>query len=59
MLFGELLSQLEEARLTHTYQMVFHFCKLENMNYLVLKYLNTGAPPFEEFAEKWMHDGEV
>jgi hypothetical protein len=30
-LFGELLSQLEEASLSHTYQDVFHFCELENI----------------------------
>jgi hypothetical protein len=58
-LFGALLIQLEEAHLTHIYQVVFRFCQLENIDYLVLRYLNTGALPFEEWAEEWLHDGEV
>jgi hypothetical protein len=58
-LFGELLSQLVEACLTHTYRVVFRFCKLKNIDYLVLRYFNTGAPPFEEWAEEWLHDGEI
>jgi hypothetical protein len=57
--FGDLLFPLEEARLIHTYQVVFHFCQLENIDYLVLRYLKTGALPFEEFAQKWLHLGEV
>jgi len=51
-LFGDLLFQLEEAHLTHTYQVVFRFCQLESIDYLVLRYLNTGALPFEEWAEE-------
>jgi hypothetical protein len=58
-LVGNLLIQLEEARLTHTYQVVFRFCQLEKIKYLVLRYLNTGALPFEEWAEEWLFDGEV
>jgi hypothetical protein len=58
-LFGNLLTPLEEAHLTHTYQVVFRFCQLENIDYLVLRYLNTGALPFEEWAEEWLFDGEV
>jgi len=58
-LFGDLLYQLEEAHLTHTYRVVFHICQLENIDYLVLRYLNTGALPFEEGAEQWSHQGEV
>jgi hypothetical protein len=58
-LFGNLLIELEEAHLTHTYQVVFRFCQLENIEYLVLRYLNTGALPFEEWAEEWLFDGEV
>jgi hypothetical protein len=49
-LFGELLIQLDEAGLTHTYRDVLRYCELENINYLVLRYVNTGAGPFEEFA---------
>jgi hypothetical protein len=58
-LFGNLLIQLEEAHLTRTYHEVFRFCQLENIDYLVLRYLNTGALPFEEWAEEWLFDGEA
>jgi hypothetical protein len=58
-LFGNLLIQLEEAHLTQTYQTVFCFCQLEDIDYLVLRYLNTGALPFEEWAEEWLFNGEV
>jgi hypothetical protein len=58
-LFGNLHIQLEEAHLTHIYQMVFRFCQLQNIDYLVLRYLNTGALPFEEWAEEWLYDWEV
>ena len=57
--FGNLLSELAEHHLTHTYAVVFHFCVLEGIDYLVLRYLNTGASPFEEFSEEWLHDGEA
>jgi len=50
---------LAEAGLTCTYRDVFHFCELENINYLVLRYLNTGALPYEEWAEEWLHNREV
>jgi hypothetical protein len=58
-LFGNLLIQLDEAHLTHTYQVVFCFCQRESIKYLVLRYLITGALPFEEWAEEWLLDGEV
>jgi len=58
-LFGELLSQLPEAGLTCTYRDVFRSCKLGDIGYLVLRYLNTGLPPFEEWAEESLHEGEV
>jgi hypothetical protein len=38
---------------------VFGFCELENIDYLVLRYMNTSAPPFEEFGEECLHDWEV
>jgi len=57
--FGDLLTQLEEAGFTHTYQVVFCFCQLENIDYLVLRYRNTGVLPFEEWAEEWLFDREV
>jgi hypothetical protein len=50
---------LEEAGLNHTYRDVLHICELKIINYLVLRYPNTGAPPFEEWAEKWLHSGQV
>jgi len=58
-LFGELRTQLEEAHQIHTYRVVFRFCQLENIDYLVLRYLNTGTLPFEEWVEEWLFDGEV
>ena len=50
--FGNLLFSLDKQRLTHIYRVVFHFCELEGIGYLVLRYLNTGALPFEEFSEE-------
>jgi len=58
-LFSKLLSRLEEAGSTRTYRDVFRVCELENIDYVVLRYLNTGASPFEEWAEEWLHNGEV
>jgi hypothetical protein len=50
---------LEEYRLTHIYAVVLRFCQLDNIDYLVLRYLNTGALPFEEYSEERLFDGEV
>jgi hypothetical protein len=47
-LFGDWLSQLNEARLTHTCHVVFRIYQLEDIDYLVLRYVNSGAQPFEE-----------
>jgi hypothetical protein len=58
-LFGELLIQLDEAGLTHTNRDVLRYCELENISYLVLRYVNTGVGPFEEWAQEWLHVGEV
>jgi hypothetical protein len=57
--FGNFLFELAEHHLTHTYAVVFRFCELENIDYLVLRYLNTGALPFEEYSKEWLFDGEV
>jgi hypothetical protein len=57
--FVELLTQLEQANLTHTYHEVFQFCEHKSIDYLVLRYLNTGIPPFEEWAEEWLQEGEI
>jgi len=58
-LFGNLLFSLEEQHLSHTYRVVLCFCELENIDYLVLRYLNNGALPFEVISEEWLFDGEV
>jgi len=58
-LFRELLSQMAEACSTHTNEVVFHFCEQEDIDYLVLRHLNTGARPFEEWPEEWLYDGAV
>jgi hypothetical protein len=57
--FGNSLFELAEHRFTHTYAVVFRFCQLQNIDYLVLRYLNIGALLFEEFSEEWLYDGEV
>jgi hypothetical protein len=57
--FGRLLSELEEHCLTHIYAVVLLFCQYENIDYLVLRYLNTGALPFEEYSEEWLFDDKV
>ena len=57
--FGNLLFSLEKQHWTHAYRVVLRFRKLENINYLVLRYLCTGALPFEELSEEWLFDGEV
>ena len=56
--FGNLLYSLHEHNLTHTYQVVYRFCQLQGMDFLVLRYLNVGLLPFEEFSEEWLQDGE-
>jgi len=48
---GNLLFTLEEQHLTHTYRVVYRFRELENIDYLVLRYLRTGLLPFEEISE--------
>jgi hypothetical protein len=57
--FGILFSELAEQNVTHTSVVVFLFCHIENINYLVLRYLDTGALPFEEFSKVWLHNGEI
>jgi len=57
--FGNLLHSVDEQHITHMYRVVFRFCELEGIDYLVLRYLNTGALPFEEFSEEWLFDGQV
>jgi hypothetical protein len=57
--FARLLSELEDHRLTHIYAVVCRFCQYENIDYLVLRYLNTGAFAIEEYSEEWLFDVEV
>jgi hypothetical protein len=38
---------------------VFQVCQLDNIDERVLRYLDTCASPFDEWAEKWPHDGDV
>ena len=58
-LISNLLLSLQELNLTLTYRVVFRFKGLENIDYLVLRYLNTGLLPFEEFSEDLLFDGDV
>jgi len=58
-LFGNLLYSVHEHNLTHTYPVVLRFAQLENIDYLVLWYLNTGLLPFEEFSEDLLFDKEA
>jgi len=58
-LFGNLLLSLQELNLTHTYRVVFRFVQLENIDYPVLRYLNTGLLPFEEFSKDLLFDEEA
>jgi hypothetical protein len=58
-LFSELLSQLAHSGFTSTYRDAFCFCEVKIIDHPVLRYWDTGEPPFEEWPEKWLHDGEV
>lgn len=58
-LLSVLHSQLAEACSNHTYQVVCRCCKLEIIVYLVLRYLITGEPPYEDWVEEWLQDLEV
>jgi hypothetical protein len=57
--FGNLLFELAVHQLTHPYAGVYHFCQLENIDYLVLRYLNTSALPYDMFSEDWLFDGDA
>jgi hypothetical protein len=56
--FGNLLFKLAHHQLTHIYTVGYHFCQLENIDYMVLGYLNTGIVPFEEYSEDWLFNSE-
>jgi len=58
-LFGNLVFALHEHNLFHTYCVVFRFVQLENIDYVVLRYLNTGLLPFEGFSEDLLFDEET
>jgi len=57
--FGNRLFQLAQQCLTHTYRVVYRICELENIDYLVLRYLNSGDLTYIEFSDEWLFDGEV
>jgi hypothetical protein len=57
--FGNFLFELSEHHLTHTYAVVFCVCQFENIDYLVMQYLNTGALPFKECSKECLFDDEV
>jgi len=57
--FGNLLFTLGEHCLTYTYRVVFRFCELEDIDHLVLRYLNTGLLPFEESSMELLFEGEI
>jgi hypothetical protein len=57
--FGKLLFELAEHNQTHTYAVVVCFCQIENIDYLVLRYLNTGTLPFEEVSKEWLFDNDA
>jgi hypothetical protein len=57
--FGNLLFSFPEHHSTHTYAVVARFCQLENIDYLLLRYRNTGTLPFEKCCEEWLFDGEA
>jgi len=57
--FARLISELDEQRLTHISAVVWRFCQNEGIHYLVLRFINTGLLPFEEFSEEWLYDGET
>jgi hypothetical protein len=57
--FGNSRFKLAEHRFTHTYAVGFRFCQLENMYYLVVRFLNTGTLPLEEFSKVvYIGDGQ-
>jgi hypothetical protein len=58
-LSGDLLPRLEEVHFTHTYQVVFRFLQIENIDYLVLRFLNTGLLLYKEWAEEWLFNEKV
>jgi hypothetical protein len=55
--FSNLVDQLEEACVIHIYRVVCLFCEYENIRYLVLRYLDAGALPFEVYSEDRSFDG--
>jgi hypothetical protein len=54
-----LFSELVEHRSTHISVVVFRCPHSKNIDYLVMRYLNTGNLPFEEISEEWWFDGKV
>jgi hypothetical protein len=57
--FGSLLYDLAEHHLSQTYLVFYRFCELENIDYLVVRYLDTAMLPFKEFSEKSLYNWET
>jgi len=57
--FGNLLHAFEEHHLIHTYQVVVRYCQLEDIDNLVLQYLNSRLLLSEEFSEDQLFDKEA
>jgi len=55
-LLGNHLYTLYEHNQIHIYRVVFRFTQLDGIDYLVVRYLNTGLLPFEEFSEDQSFD---
>jgi len=58
-LLGDLISQLDDQRLTHISAVVARFAHCNSIGYLVHWYLSTRLLPFEEFSKEWFHEGEI
>jgi len=56
---GNVLFELDEQHLIHTYRVVLCFTPLDGIDYLLVRNLSTRLLPFEEYCEKWLFDGEV
>jgi hypothetical protein len=54
--FGNLLFSLAKHHLSHYYTLLCCSCELESIDYLVLKYLNTGALPWVKYSEQMLFD---
>jgi hypothetical protein len=56
--FSNMLFELAEHRETHSYAVVVCFCEQDSIDYVVVRYLNTGTLSSEEYSKEWLCDGE-